>query len=159
MATITKAPAGLRFSESAKGKAPSAGIFELPPDFPQDKFASNFVKKGNDVKAAEQDEQLLGTQFIADGWAVWKRTDGTYHQVTISTGTYILMCRDRKVQLEVNRAFGNLSRERMMSEQRGETIAGSTNSDSGMLSADRLPRERDLEFAGDGDGETVMHGS
>ena len=159
MAKILKAPEGLRFSESAKGKAPSAGVFELPPDFPAEKFASSYVKKGNDVKAAEQDEQVVGTQFIADGWQVWKRADGTYHQVTISSGTYILMHRPRHVQLEINRAYGNLSRERMQSEQRGETIAGSTNSDSGMLSADRLPNERDLEPDLDGEEETVMHGS
>lgn len=159
MATISKAPEGLKFSPSAKGSAPSAGVFELPSDFDQTKFASSYVKKGNDVKAAEQDEQLLGTSFIADGWAVWKREDGTYHQVTISSGTYILMCRKAEVQKAVNRAFGNLSRERMKSEQRGETIAGSTSSDSGMLNADRLPKERDLDFAGDNGEETVMHGS
>ena len=69
------------------------------------------------------------------------------------------MHRPRHVQLEINRAYGNLSRERMQSEQRGETIAGSTNSDSGMLSADRLPKERDLEPDLDGEEETVMHGS
>lgn len=159
MATITKVPAGLKFNPSAKGSAPSAGVFDLPPDFPQDKFASNYVKKGNDVKAAEQDESVVGTPFVADGWTVWKRADGSYHQVTVSSGTYILMSRPRQVQEGVNRAYGNLSRERMQSEQRGETIAGSSPTDSGMLGADRLPRERDLEPDLDGNEETVMHGS
>jgi len=128
----------------------NAGQFALPANFDKNRFASKFVKIGNEVRAAEARQSLVGTGYTADGWAVWKNDAGEYHSVTVADGTYVLMFRPIDIQQGVDKVFGDLSRKRMLSEKRGETIDGKPVKDTGMLTEDRLTRILGSEGVDDG---------
>lgn len=151
--------------QSTPGESNLGGPFSLPVEFNSKKFASHFAAKGNGVKAVKGTQTLTGTKFTAPGWNVWTYPDtvptgeldakgkaiyedhplaGKTHEVTekVKDGTtFVLMFRDLDVQVQVNQAYANLSRDRMTQEARGETVAGAnTEDDEGMLGTNRLPR-------------------
>lgn len=119
------------------------GQFALPQEFDRQTLASGFYKKGTGVDAARQRQTLAGTEFSADGWNVWKfpeghECEGKTHEVTVSDGTYVLMYRDIGVQEAANYVFGEASRSRMNAEVNGETVAGNSLDDPGVLTEERL---------------------
>lgn len=153
--------------QSLKGETNLGGDFALPVEFNSKKYASSFVPKGNAVTAAQGRQALVGTNYTAEGWSIWKYPDeiptgdldekgkpemmkhpkaGEKHEVTSRIkdgGTFTLMFRDKGVQEEVNRAYGELSRDRMAQEAVGQTVAGANvTDDPGMLGGKRLPSER-----------------
>lgn len=153
--------------QTRPGESNLGGDFALPIEFDSKKFASSFVPKGNAVTAAQGRQVLVGTNYTAEGWSVWKYPDttptgdldeknkpvmmkhpkaGEKHEVTSRIkdgGTFTLMFRDKGVQQEVNEAYGQLSRQRMAQEVTGQTVAGANvTDDPGMLGRGRLPSER-----------------
>lgn len=122
----------------------SAGPLTLPPSFDTQKYAAKWVKTGPAVAAAAEREYLVGAEGVtADGWLVWKDGDssvkGRPHTVALQSGEHTLLCRDRHIQDAVNAIYGNVGKERMQQERRGETIGGiPVNEQSGMLNDARL---------------------
>lgn len=72
---ITQFP-HLRFVGGANG-INVGGRFSLPPEFDSVRFASAYKMKGNEVLAAQREEPVLGTGYVADGWTVWKYPKNT----------------------------------------------------------------------------------
>ncbi len=121
-----------------------AGIFNLPPNFPTKKFAVEWVEEGQ-VPFKKQRQSLPGANASADGWEVYKGTDGKDKLTTTTNGAgkkFVLMVRPRKLQDDVNALFGNVSKKHILSELKGETVAGAQPQDAGMLPQTRLQREQ-----------------
>lgn len=146
--------------QTLSGDSNLGGDFALPREFDSKKFASSFIPKGNAVIAAKGRQTLIGTSYTADGWQVWKYPAedsdekphpkaGESHEVTERSkggGTFVLMYRSQAVQVEVNQAYGEVSRQRMSMEATGQTVAGANvTDDPGMLGKGRLPSEPNLE--------------
>ena len=121
-----------------------AGIFTLPANFDRQEHAAKWVKVGHSVAAAANREHLVGTSLTADGWEVWKDgktpATGVPHKIPAASGEYILLFRSRKVQDAVNAIYGNVGKERMQQEKRGQTTGGVPITDNGMLGEERLSR-------------------
>lgn len=118
----------------------SLGAFRLPKTFDSKRYASSYVEL-NDVASKQSTESLIGTGYVAPGWAVWKDPDkGEPHSVVASKKKFLLLFRPRKVQEQVNRVFGKVSRERLMAERSGKTIGGEAVNDSGILDPDRVTK-------------------
>jgi hypothetical protein len=135
-------------------KEASAGVFTLPAEFDTAKHAAEWVKKGPDVDAKRAAQPILGTNFGAVGWTPWAYPAGHAlakrpAEVTVKGGTYILMCRPRSVQNDVNAIYGNVSKQHLVREQSGQTIAGSPV-EGGMLSDSRIREATGItEFGGE----------
>lgn len=119
------------------------GDFRLPEEFDGKKFASAFYKKGGQVEGMKARKILSGTDISADGWSIWLYPEGHEnagkpHEVAVESGTYLLMYRDIEVQKAVNFIFGESSRDRMNAEVHGETVAGSSPEDPGVLTEEAL---------------------
>ena len=136
--------------------SPDSGIFNLPPAFDTTKFAAEWVEEGM-VEMKKQRQSLIGCNATADGWEVWKaKPKDSVTTVSTSRGKkFVLMCRDRKLQNDVNAMFGNVSKNAIRREIKGETVAGDIQQDPGMLTEQRLRGELRGE-AGytDGQGDT-----
>lgn len=160
----------LQSLQTVPGDSNLGGDFALPREFDAKRFASSFVPKGNAVTHAQGRQILVGTNYTAEGWHIWKYPTtiptGTLdekgkpvmekhpkadekHEVTSRIkdgGTFVLMYRDKEIQNEVNQAYGNLSRERMQAEVTGQTVAGANvEVDPGMLGKGRLPDSHEDE--------------
>lgn len=122
----------------------NAGIFTLPQTFDEKQNAAKWVKEGASVDRARQREYLVGTNYTADGWEPF-RQDGEIVKVSTASGKYVLMFRPRDIQDEVNRAYANVSRQRIGRETTGETIAGSAPDDGGMLTVKDLQSLQNLD--------------
>lgn len=128
------------------------GSFRLPDVFDTKTLASAFYKKGQEAESRRARKLLEGTEYSADGWEYWKYPDnfhdkelaGKHHEVAQVDGVYVLMCRDLEVQKAVNFIFGQHSQDRMNAEVHGETAAGSTPQDGGILTSDRLSSDRSM---------------
>ena len=137
-----------------KPKETSAGVFTLPLQFSSTEFAAEWVKKGADVDAKRAVQPILGTNLGSVGWEPWLYPDGKLKgrpaEVTVKNGSYILMCRPRKAQDDVNAIYGNVSKQHLVREQSGETIAGQQPTDSGMLNDQRIKEATGItEFGGE----------
>lgn len=130
---------GLEILESPSLE-PNAGIFSLPAEFDRTKFAAQWVQKGHDVARKQQREHLIGTPNVtADGWTVWKQPGkNTPYIATTSKAEWILMCRPVEIQRNVNAAYGNVGKQRMIKEKLTSATAASEQQATGMLSDDRL---------------------
>lgn len=119
-----------------------AGIFNLPPKFPRAEKASFWHKEGTQMLKAQEREHLLGTKLTADGWEPWKDPDNKQQIVkrVCSSGTYILCARPREVQDAVNAIYGNVGKERMIAQKRGQPTTGGVEIDPGMLSEEQLAK-------------------
>lgn len=141
------------------------GEFRLPEEFNRKLYASAFIDKRK-VGQSRAREVLINTDRTAEGWEVWKYPDTTIqfdinsgkdeemphdqagkpHVVTTGTGVeYVLMFRPIGVQQAVNYVYAEVSRQRMNAEVNGETAAGSTPEDSGILTEERLSRISGLQ--------------
>lgn len=134
----------------------SAGPLTLPVGFDHKKHAAKWVRVGPMVAAAAEREHLVGTENVtADGWQVWKDGEnavaGKPYKVALASGEHVLLFRDKAVQEAVNAIYGNIGKERMSQERRGETTGGIPTSDSGMLNDDRLSRVIGKEPLEEGD--------
>lgn len=120
------------------------GPLNLPASFDRKAYAAKWVKEGPAVAAAAEREYIIGTQYTADGWLVWRDgktpADGKPHTVHLQSGRHVLLFRDRTVQDAVNAICGNVGKARLSQERSGQTIGGQEPSDSGMLSDDRLAK-------------------
>ncbi len=116
------------------------GKLDLPIELDSKRYACKWVKKGVQVQKAGQKQQVIGTQFVADGWTPWKSKSGQYHARSLTDGQYILCVRPKVLQEALQRIAGNVSRDRMEYEIKGQTIAGEANEDTGMLPHDVLAR-------------------
>jgi hypothetical protein len=135
-------PSGIRVISSAE-KGPNAGYFNLPPDFDQKKHAAHWEREGGAVEQRQQVQPILGTNYGADGWQVWKYPAGhelanRICKVTLKSGTYVLMFRPRNVQDNVNAICGNVSKRHLMREQQGMSIAGAPITDPGILNDEQI---------------------
>lgn len=118
---------------------PDAGLFNLPPDFDSKKYAAEWVEESQ-VPFKRQRQSLPQTGFTADGWEPYK-TEGAKTAYSVVGGNkkrYVLMVRPRAIQDQVNALFGNVSKKQIRREQKGETVAGATPQDPGMLTEQRL---------------------
>lgn len=95
----------------------AAGPLTPPKEFNFRIHAAKWVKEGQEVEAAGSREYLLGSQYTADGWQVWKDKEGRPFKIPLKSGTYILLHRDRAVQDAVNAIYGNVGKKRLMEER------------------------------------------
>lgn len=133
---------GIQLISAPKGSPSNEppGPMSLPAEFDRKKFASKWVKQGPAVDAAREREWIPGTQLTADGWEVWKNEEGKPFTVALLSGVYILLHRFKAVQEAVNAICGNIGKERLLQEKRGETTGGVLISDTGMLSDEKLSK-------------------
>lgn len=142
----------IRGPKGSVGEMP--GPLKLPVAFNRKKFAAKWVKEGPAVAAAAEREWIPSTQMTADGWSVWRDPETNKpHKVALLSGSHVLLCRDRVVQDAVNAICGNIGKERLSSERKGETVAGAVPQDSGMLSDDKLNKVLGMEEEDEGDVE------
>lgn len=123
------------------GEMPDAGLFNLPPGFPTEKYAASWVDQTN-VEFAKQRQSLPQTGYSADGWEIYRESDDG-ESVTVKTGgekgkTYVLMVRPAALQRQINALYGNVSKKMISRETKGLTVGGAALQDPGMLTADRL---------------------
>jgi hypothetical protein len=148
---------GIQILSTPKNASPiTAGPFTLPEDFDQKKFAAKWVKCGQQAAAAENREYIPGTTLTADGWKVWQGMAKKPHKIPLATGEHVLLCRPRDVQDDVNAICGNVGKERLLQEKRGETTGGVPLNDPGMLSDDKIAKVEGRN-ALDGDGDVVFN--
>lgn len=134
-----------------------AGIFTLPSEFDTKQFASKWVKRGAAADAViGQREHIVGTDFTADPWEVWKDGKNKPFSNKARDGEYVLLCRPRQIQDEVNAIYGNVGKQRQLAEKRGETAGGVQVVDSGFLGDERLSQVIGREGAAQ-DGEVILN--
>lgn len=137
---------GIQILEIPRGQGVDlGGALALPVNFDRTKFASKWVKEGPAVEAATEREFLVGTQRLtADGWQVWRDGEtparGKPYSVSLQNGKYVLMYRSRSVQNDVNAIYGNVGKEMLQQERRGETLGGVPVSAPGMLGNEQLKK-------------------
>lgn len=124
---------------SAPSQQADAGMFNLPPAFDVRKHAAEWVLE-DQVPFKQQRQVLQGTGMSADGWAVWKAESRDKPTVVIGSGNkrFVLMCRPREIQNQVNAAFGNVSKKAINREVKGESVAGEARQDPGILTEKQL---------------------
>lgn len=118
------------------------GHLQLPSGFPEKQFACKWTKVGAAVERDSEPEMIAGTSDIqADGWKVWRdpKTKKPCERA-LGNGKYILMVRPRALQTALQKIYGNMSKDRMEAEYRGETVAGEPVQDSGIFGYDALKR-------------------
>lgn len=123
-----------------------AGPLILPIEFDSQRYASKWQFTGTNVERSEQKEIIGRTGLAAPGWRVWKHPNtNRIEERPLSRGKVVLMYRPKKVQLEVNKLYGNISSDRMEAERKGETVLAGEGGE-GLLSAKQLGKDpRDLE--------------
>jgi hypothetical protein len=146
----------IEFLPKSESSVKGAGPFTLPANFDTKQHAAKWVKKGPAVQAAAEREYILGTRMTADGWAVWK-DGGKPHTITITSGEHILLFRPKAIQDAVNAIYGNVGKERMMSEKKGHTVAGEAKADPGLLGEDTLTKQLGGEGVADEDGDVKLN--
>lgn len=116
-----------------------AGIFNLPHGFDVKKWAAEWVEESQ-VAFKQQRQSVPDTGMSADGWEIYKHEDSKkpYKVVNGKDKTFVLMVRPRIIQDQVNALCGNVSKQRISREIKGETVAGNAPVDSGMLPESRL---------------------
>lgn len=119
------------------------GQFRLPDEFDTNQWASGFYKKGQEAESKRGRQLLQGMEYSAPGWDYWKFPEGheragQHHEVAAADGVYVLMCRPADVQQAINFTFGQFSQDRLNAEVHGETAAGTSPQDGGILTSDRL---------------------
>lgn len=122
------------------GGAPDAGLFNVPPGFPIDRFAVEWVEEGM-VIFKQQRQNIPDSGISADGWEVWKGVSGKDKPIKVSTAkgkNFVLMVRPKQIQEQVNALCGNISKKRIRREVKGETVAGNAPDDSGILTEQQL---------------------
>lgn len=148
------------------------GKFALPLEFNSVNLASAFYLQGQESLSMQGPQPVMGTSYTAPGWKVWKYPAGhekadKAHSVRGSREEeiYLLHYRPMDVQDQVNLAYGELSREQMVAEQRGErTSSADPNDPTGILSEPQLRRatneleaEREIDEAEQ--RSTAVHGA
>jgi len=133
------------------GAAEAPGPLSLPIGFDRKKWAPKWVKVGPSVQAASEREWMPGASATADGWEVWRNSEGKPQKVALLSGEHILLCRSRVVQDAVNAIYGNVGKSRLRQERTGETIAGAAPSDPGQLSDARIAKVAGKEEQEEGD--------
>ena len=124
--------------------APDAGIFNLPPGFDSQKHAAEWVEEGK-VPFKQQRQSIPGANVSADGWSVYKGEKNKLVTTTNGAGKrFVLMVRPKQLQNDVNALCGNIGKEYLKREIRGETVAGAPLQDPGMLPESRL-KEAQME--------------
>lgn len=105
-------------------KAPSAtadaGMFNLPSAFDPKRHAAEWVEEGQ-VNFKQQRQVLPQTNKTADGWDIWRKDPTDEPTAVYGSGKrkFILMCRSRAIQDEVNAIFGNVTKNLL-----NQTVAG-----------------------------------
>jgi hypothetical protein len=146
---LLKTPQG-----SGLNAGPDAGLFSLPPEFDTKKFAAEWVESGQ-VQMKQQRQTIQQAGVTADGWEIWRKNkdDKATEVHTSGSKKFILMCRSRIVQDQVNAIYGNVSKQVLAREIKGETVTGVGGQvqDPGILTEDRLKNVLGGEFSGGGD--------
>lgn len=117
------------------------GRLDLPAAFDNKRFAAKWVKKGPDVTKARESSLIAGSKgtLTAAGWEVWKDPKTKQaHTRTLGNGVYVLLHRPMALQRVIQRMAGNVSKDRMVNEANGKTIAGAQLQDGGILPSERL---------------------
>lgn len=134
-----------------------AGMFELPTGFDRKKYAAKWVLMGASVAKAQGREQLLGTRLSADGWSVYQEDRKPVKRTTEKSGEYILMFRSREEQDAVNAVYGNVGKERMIHQKKGQIKTSGGVDMSGQLSDEQLQRAIPNDRSMEEDGEVKMN--
>lgn len=128
------------------------GYLKYPPEFDPNKYAASWVQE-NDVPMMKQDQPVLGTEYSAPGWTVWKYPshavdeDGKKvehpkanqaHKVDLSGVKYVLMVRSADVHAAVNEAYGAVSRDRVDAEIAGHALSVPDADKRGMITHERF---------------------
>lgn len=118
-----------------------AGLFQLPPAFDTKLFAAEWVEEGQ-VQYKRHRQTLPQTGYSADGWEVWKAEPRDKPTIVTngSNKKFVLMCRPRELQDKINALFGNVSKRAINREVKGETVAGESQQDPGILTEAELKR-------------------
>ena len=149
---------GIQLIQRPKGaENETPGPLMLPFAFDRVKSAAKWVKVGPAVDAAREREWLAGTRLTADGWEVWRDADNKPHKVSLQSGEHVLLHRPRAVQDAVNAICGNVGKERLLQERRGETTGGVPVDDPGLLSDARIARVAGHDPIMDDTGDVVMN--
>lgn len=128
------------------------GPLNLPPEFDRKKHSAKWVKEGPAVAAAAEREWIPSTRMTADGWEVWRHPETKKpHKVALQSGSHVLLFRSLVVQQAVNAICGNIGKERLSNERKGDTVAGAAPSDPGMLSDQSLNKVIGIEEVEEGD--------
>lgn len=116
-----------------------AGLFNLPPKFDKKKYAAEWVESGQ-VEFKKQRQVIPQANATADGWEIWKAKAKDEPTVISTSGNkkFVLMCRPRIIQDQVNALCGNISKTFIKNEVQGATVAGTEKSDAGMLTNEQL---------------------
>lgn len=117
-----------------------AGHFALPPDFPKEKLAAEWVPN-DQVKMKEQKFLMPGVGATCPGLTVYRGLDGKSRATEVhgeGSKKFTLMVRPKRLQEVMNALYGNLGKAFYNSEVKGETIAGEQAQDGGMLPASKL---------------------
>lgn len=125
--------------ESGPSSETDAGIFNLPPSFDRSLFAAQWFKKGMAADAAKERQSLLGTRLTADGWSIFMVDRKPVVRLSAS-GEFVLMFRPRDIQVAVCAIYGNVGKERMLAQKRGEKTTGGVPTNDGQLAEETLSR-------------------
>jgi len=100
----------------------NAGPFNLPAKFDGRIHAARWAEKGAEVEYNQQPQQIIGTRYQSNGWSVWLDPDKQKkpYEVKVASGkTYVLMFRDKALNSEVNKIYGDVSKRAINQELAG----------------------------------------
>lgn len=127
----------LEVLKTASGST-DAGMFTLPPNFDTKRYAAEWVEESQ-VPMKSQRQILQGAGLTADGWSIWRAESKSKATEVFGSGKkkFVLMCRPRQIQQQVNAVYGNISKQHINNEVSGATAAGQAP-DPGILTEERL---------------------
>lgn len=147
---------GLELIKGPVGSQTDAGIFNLPIGFDLRQHAAQWVAK-DDVANKQQRQPVVGTQYSAEGWEIWRKdTKDKPTEVSVSGNkVFVLMCRSRTTQDAVNAEYGNVSKRSINQEIQGQTIQGKEIVDPGMIPESQIKKIQGS--IGDNTGEMSLN--
>src|SRR6266404_5440597 len=116
------------------------GMFQLPVNFDQKKYAAHWIEE-DQVEMVMQRQVMPQTRYTVDGLKVWKGPKGDQEPTTRVTGAkkrFTLMYRTATLQRKMNAIYGNVSKETINREVKGESVAGQKVVDSGIVTEQQL---------------------
>lgn len=124
----------------------NAGLFSLPPNFDRRIYAAQWAEVGPEAEFKQQPQILQGMDLQAVGWSIWKDPDSKKERKVTTRGAkgagaqYVLMCRPRSVQQEVNALYGDKSKASVYRARSGESLPAveGIGKVSSMLGEDQL---------------------
>lgn len=118
----------------------SHGDLPLPANFNSREIVGHWAKGEAGVQHSMGVEEVPGGWRVP-GWSVWKDPEtGKTCEKVLGSGKFFLMFRPKRVQTARNVLFANVSTRRINGELDGESVAGDSVSDRGMITNSTLSR-------------------